>query len=119
MVRQDRATINSGSPPSCGANFGSDRWLHGPRWVGWLVRHLDIYLFYVYDFDHDGILTLALVRVGGGGAVPRLVVVEWQTLAAVRSGRVVLALADEALVLQVLRRSTNAVAAMSVALAPA
>ena len=65
------------------------------------------------------ILTLALVRVGGGGAVPRLVVVEWQTLAAVRSGRVVLALTDEALVLQVLRRSTRTVAAVTVALAPA
>ena len=79
---------------------------------------MNIYLFYVYDFDHDGILTLALVRVGGGGAVPRLVVVEWQTLAAVRSGRVVLALTDEALVLQVLRRSTRTVAAVAVALAP-
>ena len=48
LVRQDRATINSGSPPSCGANFCSDRWLHRPRWVGWPVRYLDIYLFYVY-----------------------------------------------------------------------
>jgi len=28
--------------------FGSDRWLHHPRWVGWLVRYLDVYLFYVY-----------------------------------------------------------------------
>ena len=27
--------------------FGSDRWLHRPRWVGWLVRYLDIHLFYV------------------------------------------------------------------------
>jgi len=48
LVRQDRATINSGSPPSCGANFRSDRWLHRPRWVGWLLRYLDIYIFYVY-----------------------------------------------------------------------
>ena len=48
LVRQDRATINSGSPPSCSANFCSDRWLHRPRWVGWPVRYLDIYLFYVY-----------------------------------------------------------------------
>ena len=40
MVKQDRATINSGSPPSCGANFCSDRWLHRPRWVGWPVRPL-------------------------------------------------------------------------------
>ena len=48
LVRQDRATVNSGSPPSCGANFCSDRWLHRPRWVGWLVRYPDIYLFYVY-----------------------------------------------------------------------
>ena len=29
----------------------SDRWLHRPRWVGWLVRYLDIYLFYVCDPD--------------------------------------------------------------------
>ena len=28
--------------------FGRDRWLHCPMWVGWLVRYLDIYLFYVY-----------------------------------------------------------------------
>ena len=28
--------------------FGSDRWLHRPFVVGWLVRYLDIYLFYVY-----------------------------------------------------------------------
>jgi len=28
--------------------FSSDRWLHRPRWVGWLLRYLDIYLFYVY-----------------------------------------------------------------------
>jgi len=28
--------------------FGSDRWLHRQRWVGWLVKYLDIYLFYVY-----------------------------------------------------------------------
>jgi len=27
---------------------GSDWWLHHPRWVGWLVRYLDIYLFCVY-----------------------------------------------------------------------
>jgi len=32
-------------------SFGSDRWLHRPRWVGWLVRYLDIYLFYVYGGD--------------------------------------------------------------------
>ena len=31
--------------------FGSDRWLHHPRWVGWLVRYLDIYLFYVYEVN--------------------------------------------------------------------
>jgi len=43
LVRQDRATINSGDPPSCGANFCSDRWLHRPRWVGWPVRYLDQY----------------------------------------------------------------------------
>jgi len=40
LVKQDRATIYSGSPPSCGANFCSDRWLHRPRWVGWPVRPL-------------------------------------------------------------------------------
>ena len=51
LVRQDRATINSGSPPSWGANFCSDRWLHRPRWVGCLVRYLDIYLFYVSGRD--------------------------------------------------------------------
>ena len=28
--------------------FGNDRWLHRPRWVGWQVRYLDIYLVYVY-----------------------------------------------------------------------
>jgi len=43
LVRQDRATIN----------LGSDRWLHHPRWVGWLVRYLDIYLFYVYERYRD------------------------------------------------------------------
>jgi len=31
--------------------FGSDQWLHCPRWVGWLVRYLDIYLFYVYGAE--------------------------------------------------------------------
>ena len=48
LVRQDRATINSGSPPSCGTPFW--QWSVAPpfRWVGWLVRYLDIYLFYVY-----------------------------------------------------------------------
>jgi len=35
---------------------GSDRWLHRPRWVGWLVRYLDIYLFYVYDRHHGNLL---------------------------------------------------------------
>ena len=29
---------SSGSPPSCGENFCSDRWLHRPRRVGWPVR---------------------------------------------------------------------------------
>ena len=24
---------------------GSDRWLHRPRWVGWLVRYLDIFIY--------------------------------------------------------------------------
>jgi len=42
LVRQDRATINSGSLPSCGTLFW--QW---SRWVGWLVRYLDIYLFYM------------------------------------------------------------------------
>ena len=31
--------------------FGSDWWLHRPRLVGWLVKYLDIYLFYVYVGD--------------------------------------------------------------------
>jgi len=45
LVKQDRATIYSGSPPSSGANFCSDRWLHRPRWVGWPVRPL-----WVWDY---------------------------------------------------------------------
>ena len=56
LVRQDRATINSGSPPSCGANFCSDQWLHRPRWVGWPVRYLDIYLFCVYECSLRGVV---------------------------------------------------------------
>ena len=63
-------------------------------------------------------LTSALVGVVGGGAVPRLVVVERKTLAAVGSGRVVLALADQTL-LEVLCRRLDAVAAVPVALASA
>jgi len=51
LVRQDRATINSGSPPSCGANFCSDRWLHRPRWVGWLVRYLDVSKVSIYSMS--------------------------------------------------------------------
>ena len=65
LVRQDRATINSGSLPSCGANFCSDRWLHRPRWVGWPVRYLDIYLFYVYGYNHGKKFEWRGPRLGG------------------------------------------------------
>ena len=51
MVRQDPATINSGSPPSCGANFCSDRWLHRYQGMyriynllGWLASKVSRYL---------------------------------------------------------------------------
>ena len=49
LVRYDRATINSGSPPSCGENFCSDRWLHRPRRVGWPVRPLWSVTCYKYS----------------------------------------------------------------------
>jgi len=38
--------------------FGSDRWLHRPRWVGWLVRYLDIHLFSVYESAIERILKI-------------------------------------------------------------
>ena len=53
LVRQDRATINSGSPPSCDVTFWQWSVASPPRWVGWLVRYLDIYLFFVCDLDHN------------------------------------------------------------------
>ena len=51
LVRQDRATINWAVRHLAAHHFCSDRWLQRPRWVGWLVRYLDIYLFYVYGLD--------------------------------------------------------------------
>jgi len=54
--------------------FGSDRWLHRPRWVGWLVRYLDIYLFYVYGVDSfvplEHIVPTLPAAPGGTGIVP-------------------------------------------------
>ena len=61
--------------------------------------------------------TLALVRVVGRGSVPRLVVVERQTLAAVWTGRVVLTLTDQTLVFTTRRRRLYTVTAVTVTLA--
>ena len=43
LVRQDRATINSGSPPSCGAPFW--QWsVVSPSEIGWLASKVSRYL---------------------------------------------------------------------------
>ena len=51
LVRQDWATINSGGPPSCGTPFWQWSEASPSEMFGWLVRYLDIYLFYVYGPD--------------------------------------------------------------------
>ena len=48
LVRQDWDNIKSGSLPSCGIPFWQWSVASPSEMFGWQVRHLDIYLFYVY-----------------------------------------------------------------------